>query len=100
MGNNYYKKSTCFEENADKSYNYYEIDSIGVASGFLIAAIRNAGLVTLKHTPSPMNFLIEVLNRPVNQSPYVLIPLGYPYKNALVPDLKRKDLSEVVTYYE
>ena len=60
LDNNYYKKSICFDENTDKSYNYYVIDSIGTPSGFLIAAIHNAELVTLTRTSSPMSFLIEV----------------------------------------
>lgn len=94
------KKAYDFDQNGDKLNNYYVNESVGIASGFLIAAIHNAGLVTLTHTPSPMNFLINVLNRPANERPYFLLPVGYPDKNAFVPDLKRKDLSEVVTYYE
>jgi iodotyrosine deiodinase len=94
------KKAYGFDENGEKLNYYYVNESVGIACGFLITAIHNAGLVTLTHTPSPMNFLTEALNRPANERPYLLMPVGYPDKNALVPDLKRKDLSEVVAYYE
>jgi len=94
------KKSYDFDGNGEKLNNYYVNESVGIASGFLIAAIHNAGLVTLTHTPSPMNFLIEALKRPSNERPYLLLPVGYPSEVAVVPDLKRKDLSEVVSYYE
>jgi len=94
------KKAFDFDENGEKLNNYYVNESVGIASGFLISAIHNAGLVTLTHTPSPMNFLIEALNRPSNERPYLLLPVGYPSDDALVPDLKRKELSEIVSYYE
>ena len=83
-----------------KKNNYYVNESIGLASGFLLAAIHNAGLVSLTHTPSPMNFLIKALNRPENERPFLLIPVGYPKKDARVPDLKRKSKSEIIQYYE
>lgn len=94
------KKAYDFDENGEKLNNYYVNESVGIASGFLISAIHNAGLVTLTHTPSPMNFLIEALNRPSNERPYLLLPVGYPHKDAEVPDLERKDLSEVAAFYE
>ena len=94
------KKAYNFDQNGDKLNNYYVNESVGIASVFLITAIHNAGLVTLTHTPSPLYFLIDALNRSVNKCPYLLLSLGYPDKNALVPDLKRKDLSEVVTHYK
>ncbi|GGH70271.1 nitroreductase family protein [Phaeocystidibacter marisrubri] len=78
--------------------NYYVQESVGIACGFLLQAIHNAGLVSLTHTPSPMNFLSEILHRPENEKPFLLIPVGYPAKDAEVPDIHRKDLSEVSTF--
>ena len=78
-----------------KHQNYYVQESVGIASGFLIAAIHNAGLVCLTHTPSPMNFLEKILNRPVNERAYLLIPVGFPAPDATVPDISKKPLSEV-----
>ena len=66
----------------------------------LIASIHNAGLVTLTHTPSPMNFLSKVLDRPSNEKPYLLLPVGYPASPAYVPDLKRKALDDVAVFFE
>ena len=90
-----------YEHDGDEKYNnYYVNESVGLASGFLIAAIHNAGLVTLTHTPSPMNFLTKALNRPDNERPFLLLPLGYPKEGALVPDIERKPLGDVVVFYE
>ena len=75
-------------------------ESVGLACGFLLSAIHQAGLVALTHTPSPMNFLAEVLNRPENERTFLLIPVGYPDDNAYVPDLERKSLEEVAEFYE
>ncbi len=83
-----------------KSKNYYVQESVGIACGFLISAIHQAGLVTLTHTPSPMNFLADILNRPDNEKPFLLLPVGHPAKDATVPDLKRKDLEEVSVWVE
>jgi len=80
--------------------NYYVSESVGIAAGMLIAAIHNAGLVALTHTPSPMGFLSELLERPENEKPFLLIPVGYPADNAIVPDLKRKSINEIVRWYE
>ncbi len=77
-----------------KRKNYYVNDSVGIASGFLIIAIQNAGLVCLTHTPSPMGFLEQILKRPKNEKAYLLIPLGFPSKNAQVPVLDKKPYSE------
>lgn len=82
-----------------KRNNYYVQESVGLACGFLLTAIHNAGLVALTHTPSPMNFLCEILQRPTNEKPFLLIPVGYPAPNAQVPDIKRKGLSEVAVFY-
>jgi nitroreductase len=78
--------------------NYYVKESVGIAVGFLLAAIHNAGLVALTHTPSPMEFLSKILQRPENEKPYLLIPVGYPKEGAKVPDIKRKELDEFVTW--
>lgn len=83
----------------EKKQNYYVAESVGLASGFLLTAIHNAGLVSLTHTPSPMNFLQKVLNRPENEKPFLLIPVGYPAENAEVPDIHRKPADEVIVYY-
>jgi iodotyrosine deiodinase len=90
-----------YEYNADgtKRNNYYVTESLGLACGFLLAAIHNAGLVALTHTPSPMNFLSKILDRPDNEKPFLLIPVGYPSENATVPDLKRKSIEEIVVKY-
>lgn len=82
-----------------KKNNYYATESVGLATGFLLAAIHNAGLVALTHTPSPMNFLAEVLDRPKNEKPFLLIPVGHPTDDAQVPDLQRKSLAEVSVFY-
>ena len=79
--------------------NYYVNESVGIAAGILIAALQNAGLATLTHTPSPMNFLKELLKRPENERAYLLLPVGYPKKNAEVPRIKRKQRKEVMTEY-
>ena len=83
----------------EKKNNYYATESVGLATGFLLAAIHNAGLVALTHTPSPMNFLSKVLGRPENEKPFLLIPVGYPAANAEVPQLSRKGLDDVAVFY-
>lgn len=85
--------------NGEKKNNYYVQESVGLATGFLLAAIHEVGLVALTHTPSPMNFLCNVLNRPENEKPFLLIPVGYPAEDAKVPDLKRKTKEEVIVWY-
>lgn len=77
---------------------YYCKESVGIAVGFLLAALHRAGLATLTHTPSPMRFLTEVCDRPAEERPFVLIPVGYPAAGARVPDLRRKPLSEVLVH--
>lgn len=79
--------------------NYYVNESVGIATGILLSAIHEAGLVALTHTPSPMNFLEKILRRPVNEKAFLLIPVGYPAENAMVPDLKRKPVEDVIIYY-
>jgi iodotyrosine deiodinase len=76
--------------------HYYVDESVGIAVGLLLAALHLGGLATLTHTPSPMAFLRDVLDRPANERPYVVIPVGYPAADATVPDLARRDLAEVL----
>lgn len=90
-----------FEEDKEgKKNNYYVNESVGIATGFLLTAIHHAGLVALTHTPSPMNFLTQLLDRPANERAFLLIPVGYPAEDAVVPDIERKPAEEVVVYYE
>ena len=77
---------------------YYALESTGIATGILITAIHNAGLVSLTHTPSPMNFLNEILNRPKNERPFLLLVVGYPANDAKVPDIKKKSLQEIASF--
>jgi nitroreductase len=77
---------------------YYAMESTGIATGMLINAIHNAGLVSLTHTPSPMNFLNEILERPKNERPFLLLVVGYPAKDAIVPDIKKKSLTEICNF--
>jgi nitroreductase len=83
-----------------KVKHYYAQESVGIACGFLIAAIHWMGLATLTHTPSPMGFLSRILKRPANEKPYLLLPVGYPTEDAEVPDIAKKELSEIVTRFE
>jgi iodotyrosine deiodinase len=78
--------------------HYYATESVGIASGFLIAALHHVGLAVLPYTPSPMGFLGEVLNRPRNERPFALLVVGYPADGARVPELERKSLPEVATF--
>ena len=84
------------DEKPKKRKHYYVMESVGIAVGMLLSALHHAGLATLTHTPSPMKFLREILNRPVNETPFVLIPVGYPAEGAKVPDLQRKSLDEIL----
>lgn len=85
-------------EDGVQKKNYYVEESVGIACGFLLAAIHNAGLASLTHTPSPMNFLRDILLRPVNEVPYLLIPVGYPADGAEVPDIRRKSVDEIMVH--
>jgi nitroreductase len=80
----------------DDERHYYVSESVGIAVGFLLAALHHAGLATLTHTPSPMSFLRDVLERPANERAYVLIPVGYPADGCEVPDIEKKSLSDVL----
>ena len=95
-----FKKAYDLDKNGNKFNNYYVNESVGIACGMLITAIHNAGLVTLTHTPSPMNFLSKILKRPSNERPFLLLPIGYPKEPVYVPDLQRKPLDEIAIFYE
>jgi iodotyrosine deiodinase len=92
----------CFRRNYEilpdgsKRKNYYVQESVGLACGFLIAAIHHVGLCTLTHTPSPMDFLGKILKRPDNERPFLLLPVGYAAAEATVPELRRKGLDEIL----
>ncbi|MEN0046868.1 MAG: nitroreductase family protein [Bacteroidota bacterium] len=94
-----FKKSYDLDEEGEKHKNYYVNESVGIASGFLLTAIHQAGLVSLTHTPSPMGFLQKLLKRPINERPFLLIPVGYPAEDAQVPVLERKQAEDVIVYY-
>jgi len=78
--------------------HYYTLESVGIATGMLLTALHHIGLATLTHTPSPMDFLNTILNRPDNERPFVLIPVGYSAPDATVPDIQRKSLEEVMVW--
>lgn len=78
--------------------NYYVSESVGIATGMLITAIHQAGLVSLTHTPSPMGFLNKLLNRPRNERPFLILVVGYPAEDAVVPDIPKKSLAEITTF--
>jgi len=90
-----FRKIYDLEDDGTQRKNYYVNESVGIASGFLLAALHHAGLATLTHTPSPMNFLGEILNRPKNERAFLLIPVGYPAKDAEVPDISKKPFGEI-----
>lgn len=94
-----FKKAYDILPDGTKKNNYYVNESVGLACGFLLAAIHHAGLCALTHTPSPMNFLSKILDRPENERPFLLIPVGYSAKETYVPKLKRKELKEIAAYY-
>jgi len=94
-----FKKNYEIRKDGSKGNVYYSSESCGLACGFLLTAIHQAGLVALTHTPSPMNFLSKILQRPENEKPFLLIPVGYPAAECFVPDLKRKDLEDVCFFY-
>ena len=95
-----FRKDYDLDEDGERSKNYYVQESVGIATGMLLAALHHAGLGTLTHTPSPMNFLAKVLGRPANERPYLLIPVGYPAETCTVPDFERKPLSQILVEYD
>jgi nitroreductase len=95
-----FRKPYEYLEDGSKKQNYYVQESVGLACGMLLTAIRAAGLASLTHTPSPMNFLADILNRPENEKPFLLIPVGYPSADCTVPDIAKKDLEEISIWFE
>ena len=87
-----------FLPDGTRSPTYYAIESVGIATGILVTALHSCGLVALTHTPSPMGFLNKILGRPSHEKPFVLLVVGHPAKDALVPDIARKQLSEISTF--
>jgi iodotyrosine deiodinase len=84
------------EPDGSKRKHYYVRESVGIATGLLLASLHAAGLATLTHSPSPMGFLTGILERPANERPFILIPVGYPADEAEVPDLERKPLDDIM----
>jgi iodotyrosine deiodinase len=95
-----FKKSYDLDAAGNKTNVYYANESCGIACGYLLTAIHNAGLVALTHTPSPMNFLSKVLDRPANEKPFLLVPVGYAAEDCWVPDIERRGLDLVSKFYE
>ncbi len=91
-------KKFTIDEKGNKHKNYYTSESVGIATGFLITALHNAGLVTLTHTPSPMKFLGTILERPRHERPFLLLVCGYPAENVKVPDITRLKLKDISTF--
>ena len=87
-------------EDGSKQKHYYVQESVGIACGLFVAALHQMGLATLTHTPSPMGFLSEILNRPKNERPYILFPVGYPAEGAKVPVIEKKSLEQVAVWFE
>ena len=87
-------------ENGQKLKNYYVAESVGIATGLLIAALHNAGLATLTHTPAPMKFLNKILDRPDTERPIMILVVGYPEENARVPDISRKTLDQFTSFHD
>jgi nitroreductase len=81
-----------------KLRTYYATESVGIATGMLITAVHRAGLVSLTHTPSPMRFLNRILGRPSNERPFLILVVGYPERDAVVPEITKKSLDEIVTF--
>lgn len=86
-----------FDADGNKLHHFYVKESCGIAAGMFITALHHMGLATLTHTPSPMAFLTKLLGRPANERPFCMFPIGYPAEDCVVPDLRRKDLDEVMT---
>ncbi len=91
-----FKQDYGLDEKGNKSKHYYVNESMGISLGLLISAIHNAGLVTLTHTPNPMAFIHDILHRPKNEKPVVILPVGFSSDNAIVPNIHRKKLNEIL----
>ena len=88
------------QEDGSKTKNYYVTESVGIATGMLITALHHAGLVTLTHTPSPMKFLNDLVGRPENERPFLILVVGYPDEDAMVPDITKKPIEELSVFIE
>jgi nitroreductase len=95
-----FSQSYRIDRDGRKMKHYYAHESVGIALGFLILAIHNAGLVSLTHTPSPMAFLNEILGRPTYERPFLILVVGYPADDAQVPSIAKKPLEEIATFFE
>ena len=91
-------KKVTIDADGAKHKNYYTSESVGIATGVLITALHQAGLATLTHTPSPMKFLTEILQRPSHERPFLLLVVGFPAEGALVPNIQRLPLSDIATF--
>ena len=95
-----FRQSKRIRDNGEVGPTYYSTESCGIAAGMFIHAIHNMGLVTLTHTPSPMGFLRDILQRPDHEHAMLVLPVGYPAEDAMVPDISRKSLEEVSVFFE
>lgn len=95
-----FRKAWDIKADGSRGQTYYSQESVGIATGFLLSAIHQCGLVALTHTPSPMTFLQDLLERPKNERAYMLIPVGYPEDDATVPDISRYPLDTIAAFYE
>ena len=95
-----FRHSKRVRSNGEVGPTYYSTESCGIAAGMFIHAIHNMGLVTLTHTPSPMGFLRDILNRPEHEHAMLVMPVGYPAEDAMVPDISRKSLDDVAIFFE
>ena len=95
-----FRQSKRVRDNGEFGPTYYSTESCGIAAGMFIHAIHNMGLVTLTHTPSPMGFLREILGRPEHEHAMLVLPVGYPAGEAMVPDISRKSLEEISVFFE
>lgn len=93
-----FAQSYGFDEAGRKVKHYYVQESVGIATGMLITAVHQAGLVSLTHTPSPMNFLSDICGRPKQERPFLILVVGYPAENAQVPAIRKKSLAEIATF--
>lgn len=94
-----FSKTFGIDQDGDKVKHYYVTESVGIATGFLIAALHDAGCATLTHTPSPMKFLNQILDRPSNERPFLVLVVGQPAEGTLVPDITKKKLTEIATWH-
>ncbi|NQV40843.1 MAG: nitroreductase family protein [Candidatus Marinimicrobia bacterium] len=94
-----FEQKYALDETGNKTKHYYAKESVGIATGVLITALHNVGLATLTHTPSPMNFLTKILNRPDGEKPFLLLVVGHPAENVEVPDIHKKELKDISSHF-